>query len=215
MVTAYLVCLVLGGVLVGLSAFGGLGKDFDKPDLDAPDVAAEIAVAGPAREDTDARRPSRGPRWSPLASVRFWTFGGCFFGLTGVALSLFTTLGELAVALTSAAAGLSVGLSAAWAMRALRAPVGAVPGADALVGEIGALLHPLAPGRTSKARLEGHSGRELLVTLAPGGRLLPAGARVLVLAFSHGRAQVEAAEALLLCDAPALANAPEHDRANP
>jgi hypothetical protein len=210
MLTAYLVCLALGGILVGLSALGGLGKDLDKPDLgehdlDAHAIAADLAVAGPTRGEADPRRQRQRPRrWSPLGSPRFWTFGGCFFGLTGTALTHFTTWGAPAVALASTGVGVSVGASAAWVMSRLRTPVGSVATADALTGQLGTLVHPIAPGRTSKIRLEGpgHASRELLAVLAADSPPLPVDARVIVLGFDAGRAVIQAAEPDML---PSLA----------
>lgn len=122
MITAYLVCLTLGGLLVALSALSGLGKDVDHGDHDvagdalhAHAIAADLAVVGGTRQETRGPR-ARGrsaPRWVPLQSVRFWTFGACFFGLTGVALSHFTTWSEAAVGLASAGVGGAVGSTAA------------------------------------------------------------------------------------------------------
>jgi hypothetical protein len=64
---------------------------------------------------------------------------------------------------------------------------------------VGALLHPLASGQTSKVRLEGGSagGRELLAVLAADSGPLPKGTRVLVLAVRDGRAVVTPAEAAI------------------
>ncbi len=91
-------------------------------------------------------------------------------------------------------------------MRQLRAPVGAVASSEALVGAVGALLHPLASGQTSKVRLVGGSagGRELLAVLAADSGPLPKETRVLVLAVRDGRAVVTPAEAAMLAEADIL-----------
>ncbi len=201
MLTAYLVCLALGGLLVGLSAFGGLAKDvegLEKPDLEAADlpVAGDLAVAG---------RASR--RWRPLTSVRFWTFGACFFGLTGTALSELTPWGPAAVLCAASGAGLLAGTGAAWVLHRLRTPVGAVESADALVGEVGPLAYPLAHGETSKMQLR---DRALLVTLASGERgPLPAGAEVVVLSLSGGLASVALADVAVRDGASAARMTPD------
>jgi membrane protein implicated in regulation of membrane protease activity len=95
----YWFCFAIGGVFVALSIFGGgdlLGDadaDFDADfDADADaDFDADADADGDLQVDTDIdllrnpRRRRRIPFWlSILTSFKFWTFGGCFFGLTGL-----------------------------------------------------------------------------------------------------------------------------------
>ncbi|MEL6940820.1 MAG: hypothetical protein AAFO84_16685 [Cyanobacteria bacterium J06598_1] len=105
----------MGGAFVALSMVGGgdiLGDadaDFDADinvDLDADldieaDFDADIDADIDADTDTDFqidtdldlarsanRKRRRIPGWlSIITSFKFWTFGGCFFGLTGLVLS--------------------------------------------------------------------------------------------------------------------------------
>ncbi|MEM6450276.1 MAG: hypothetical protein AAF703_08185 [Cyanobacteria bacterium P01_D01_bin.105] len=112
MQSVYWFCFAVGGVFVALSMVGGdelFGEgdaDFDADldvDLDADaDIDFEAgfeaeldgdvdAAAGDLQVDTDpelarsTRRRRRVPGLlSILTSFKFWTFGGCFFGLTGL-----------------------------------------------------------------------------------------------------------------------------------
>lgn len=246
MLTAYLVCLVVGGVFVGLSVFAGMkegggadkdvgGKDFDKSfdkdvggksfekdfdksfekDFELDELptshgdavheapTSDVALAGhPGEKRQVPRRRWRYPKgpWLPFASLRFWTFGSCFFGLTGVALTQLAGVGEPVAALASLGVGLAAGTGTAWLVHRLRRPVGAVGSARGWVGVIGELTHPLAPGQLSKVRvrLPGRAPRELLAELADHERALPRDCKVVVLDFRDGRAVVQAADPSML-----------------
>jgi hypothetical protein len=263
--TAYLVCLLVGGVFVGLSVFAGLGKDtdtdkdfgkdfdksfdkgfekdFDKSfdkDLDpsfdndfdghvgdhghgpAPVHDAPISDAALAGHPSETRRPRRrfrfpkGRLFLPFTSLRFWTFGACFFGLTGVALTQLGQVAEPTAMLTSLAIGLGSGTATAWLVRSLRQPVGAVGGARALVGQVGELVFALAPGQTSKVRLRvpGRPPREILAVLGDADtRALPRDTRVVVLDLRDGKAVVEAADPSMYPTYAATLSAPDQDAA--
>jgi hypothetical protein len=204
----YFVCLIVGGVLVGMSAFGGasdsdvdahhdLGGHGDADGADLDDAHFDDAD-GPVHGH-DAHHPSaadaahgvkegRAKRslWLPLSSMRFWTFGGAAFGLTGVlltALGIGTPLVALAAAL---ATGVGVGTGVAYAMHHLRTPVNpdAVERSD-YPGQVGELLMPLRPGATSRLRLQIRH-RELVVLARSTDPLdLPRGARVVVLSLDE------------------------------
>lgn len=242
MLTAYLVCLVVGGVFVGLSVFAGLGKDTDGVDNDLDkdfdksfdkdfdksfekeleldhdhDVVSvheapmsDAALAGHPGEKRDVPRrygPKAAP-WLPFASMRFWTFGSCFFGLTGVALTQLAGVGEPTAALASLGLGMSAGMATAWLMRRLRQPVGAVGSAAGWVGVVGELAHPLGQGQVSKVkvRLPGRPPRELLAVLAAHSGPLPSGCKVVVLDFREGQAVVQAADpSMLTAEQPMVA----------
>lgn len=233
MLTAYLVCLLVGGVFVGLSVFAGLGKgvdggkdfgkdvdkdlgkDFDKEfELDEPGHDHDFTHSAPTsdaglaghpgeRREVPRRRWRYKPAapWLPFTSMRFWTFGACFFGLTGVALTQLAGVGEPAAALTSLGVGLASGTATAWVVRRLRQPIGAVSSARGWVGVIGELTHALGPGQVSKVRVRqpGRPPRELLAVLAANDtRALPRDTRVVVLDFKEHKAVVEAADPSML-----------------
>ncbi|CAD5957052.1 hypothetical protein PCC9214_02933 [Planktothrix tepida] len=92
MLTLYLFCLTIGGGFVILSAFAGLdGVDFD------PHFEIDVELSKPP-QDAEALTPQKHPKNRqtgfrlPIFSLRFWTFGGCFFGLTGFLLTKLNLL---------------------------------------------------------------------------------------------------------------------------
>jgi hypothetical protein len=90
MLTLYILCLVIGGVFVALAAFAGLdGVDFES-DFD-PDIELRDQSNSSHNPENSPFRRSRSLKLGlPFLSLRFWTFGSCFFGLTGVILSWLT-----------------------------------------------------------------------------------------------------------------------------
>ena len=113
MQSVYWFCLIIGGVFVALSLIGGdLLEDFDTEadadidvdldaDLDADaefdsDFDADADADGDFQVDTDpdllrsyARKQKRSFfSLSTLTSFKFWTFGGFFFGLTGLVMGV-------------------------------------------------------------------------------------------------------------------------------
>ncbi|VXD20392.1 NfeD family protein [Planktothrix paucivesiculata] len=87
MLTLYLFCLAIGGGFVILSVFAGLdGIDFDTH------FEMDVELSEPAKDaetrTTRTHRKSPKPVFHlPFFSLRFWTFGSCFFGLTGFVLT--------------------------------------------------------------------------------------------------------------------------------
>ncbi|MEL7360366.1 MAG: hypothetical protein AAFN40_28035 [Cyanobacteria bacterium J06560_6] len=109
MQSVYWFCLTIGGAFVALSLVGG-GDLADGLDIDADaDFDADFDVDADADFDADAdadfagddlqittdvelvrsgprRRRGVPPGLSLLTSFKFWTFGGFFFGLTGLVI---------------------------------------------------------------------------------------------------------------------------------
>lgn len=210
MLTAYVVATIVGGLLVALSALTGLGHDASH-DLDSAGTEHDLAHPEPASTQAPALdvaegalagaapATSRTTRRNPLSlflSLRFWTFGGCFFGLTGTALTLWTKLGEPFTGLLSTGLGVVVGAATALVVRRLRAPVGATRTRDQWIGRSGTLLFALSPERASKMRIEREGGATHELLVAPSAQnLWPAGTRVVVLELDdEGRARVEREE---------------------
>lgn len=212
MLTLYLSCLVVGGVFVGLSTLGAIGKDVDA-DLDADadvdaelDVDADLAALGPGGVDhafeaehsltvADASHglaPRKRKFWMPMLSFRFWTFGSAFFGLTGALLTSFTSVGALMVAAMSGATGASVGTVSAWMVRWLRRPIGESVRLAEYTGSSGELEVPLREGGVTRIRLQVQGRERTMLAVAPEPRALPSGTRVLVLGIDEdGRALIE------------------------
>jgi membrane protein implicated in regulation of membrane protease activity len=121
METVYLVALLVGGVFVALSLFGGghstdAGAGLDHGGLDMagadaggldPDVSsAEAAHAG-----------GHGPGLADLLSLRFLFLFAAFFGLTGLSLHYVAGEGEPFTGIVAALVGLLVGMGGNFALR--------------------------------------------------------------------------------------------------
>lgn len=112
MLLVYWICCLVGGLFVVLAVVGGLdGAEFDSEF--EMDVGAD-------RRDEEERSPLRRRRglWLPIFSLRFWTFGTCFFGLSGILLSA-TEMVAATVVLTSVGIGVICGSIVAIALRQL------------------------------------------------------------------------------------------------
>ena len=155
MFNLYLVCLVVGGVFVALAAVAGLdGVDFDQ-DFDA-DVEL-LDKSDPAEKRSILQRANKRRRGLglPFLSLRFWTFGGCFFGLTGVILSLLNpALSTTGIAWISIAVGSSLGTAMVWVLRMLRRQqADSLIRSDDLLGLPGIVEIPFDRNSKGKVRL--------------------------------------------------------------
>lgn len=130
MLEIYLACSIIGGIFVLLSVSGGFeGFDFDTDadadvDMDA-DADAEVDdVDFGTHAGKNQKKYNQSTRqkklWLPFFSFKFWTFGVCFFGLTGLALTLLAPdLGQGVISLTAIAVGLAIGTAMAGLLRVL------------------------------------------------------------------------------------------------
>jgi len=153
MLTIYWICFIAGGFLVALAALTGLdGIDFGTDwDLDL-----ELRVPGNAQESRQSLNPSRSWRWwLPVFSLKFWTFGSCFFGLTGLLFSRFyPLLPPLAIAVIALAVGLSLGTAMAWIVSILPArQVDSLIRTQDLVGLMGTVEIPFDASCKGKIRV--------------------------------------------------------------
>jgi hypothetical protein len=217
MLTAYLACLIAGGVFVALSALSGLDKDADAgggdefgghahldghvhldvdADLDADIIDAEYAVDGShALADGShgtSRETRKAKRWLPFLSFRFWTFSSCFFGLTGALLHWTQLTTEPNTAAVATAVGLSVGTALSYIIRQLSQPVtSGVAHTNEFVGRVGEVLHNLNPGGVTTVKLHlGHHAHEVIAS-SQDDLSLPKGSRVVILGFDeHGQAHI-------------------------
>jgi membrane protein implicated in regulation of membrane protease activity len=143
MLTLYLVCLLLGGLLIALSIFGGGDADVDvdvAADTDL-DVETDVDAEGGGEGVTAAAR---------FLSVRNLVFFVAFFGLTGTLLTLLQA-NQLGTLLAS----LGLGAVAAYAVQRLMdylrsSQSGALPGASALAGAEARVVVGLAGSRPGK-----------------------------------------------------------------
>ncbi len=143
MLTLYLVCLLLGGLLIAVSIFGGGDADVDV-DVTAEadvDVEADVDAEGDAQGVTAAAR---------FLSMRNLVFFLAFFGLTGTLLTLLQD-SHLATLLTAVGLGTLAAYSVQRLMDYLRSSQsGALPGASALAGAEARVVVGLAGRRPGK-----------------------------------------------------------------
>ncbi len=125
MLTVYLTCLIVGGVFVLLAALGGDGEFGGDGDVDfgadgdlGGDLEATVDPGVPSASDAT---PDMQALWLPIFSFKFWTFGSCFFGLTGCCLIWFgPETSDATISTISAFIGIGTGATAAWALRRLQ-----------------------------------------------------------------------------------------------
>ena len=158
----YGLCLIGGGIFVFLAAVGGLdgvdfAGDFDGNfdvaiDSDGDGILDDVDV-GTHLGETFAVLRSRW--WLPLLSLRFWTFGLCFFGLTGLLLTWVQPgLEAWLVALIALLMGLFCGLVAALVLRSLsRQSVSSLIKPEALTGQLGTVEIPFDTHSRGKVSL--------------------------------------------------------------
>lgn len=207
MQSVYWFCLTIGGAFVALSLVGG-GDLADGLDIDADaDFDADFDVDADADFDADAdadfagddlqittdvelvrsgprRRRGVPPGLSLLTSFKFWTFGGFFFGLTGLVIGFVEP--ELSAVVLFAIAlitGLLTGGSLASSLRYLKhRKVNSLVRNEDFAGLVGVVELPFDPKSKGKVCLEvGGSTLHLVaqtdenVTFQPGDAVLVVG----------------------------------------
>jgi membrane protein implicated in regulation of membrane protease activity len=164
----YLGALLFGGLLL-IASVAGVGHDGD------------AHAGGDGGLDQDHGQ-DEGTSWLALFGIRFWSFGGAFFGLTGLLLRGLggDGLAPLVPAIASVVgAGAGLGASAIFRMLS-RDTVGQVKGAAALVGREGLLLLPVDRGQRGKVRLAQPGGGHVDMVAESDDDALGTGATVLI-----------------------------------
>jgi len=191
----YWTCFILGGAFVLVSVVGGL----DGADLADGDFYLDADLDGDSDRDLEFTDPGDRPppslfaharRPSPLSlltSLKFWTFGLCFFGLTGLVL---TRLGvnPLGVAIAAVGMGLVCGAGMAWTLRVLRRRQAdsLVKTAD-LAGLEGTVEIPFDASVRGKIRLRVKGSMVDLIAYTNHPKPLERGDRVLVIGTEGDR----------------------------
>lgn len=154
LLSLYSACFVAGGIFVFLAAFAGLDGpeiDFD-PGLDGAAGGESVDMDMAVGRDRRRRFP-----WLPFFTFRFWTFGACFFGLTGLLLTWvgadLSAQGILAIAI---AMGLLCGLVVVWLLHWLKGQTAtdSLVRADDFVGACGVVEIPFDANNRGKVCLE-------------------------------------------------------------
>jgi len=156
MLPIYRFCLLFGGVFVAISVFAGFdGVEFDN-DFDTDIEITDNSNTTQEAEAVVAKKNGWRHLFElPIFSFRFWTFGSCFFGLTGVLLSrLQTPMSPLLVAMISIAVGAVFGAVMVGVLRSLRQrPVNSLVRPADVVGLSGIVEVPFDSMSKGKVRV--------------------------------------------------------------
>ncbi len=217
MLTIYGVCLAIGGVFVLLAMLGGLDHfDFDHDfdhDLDhdfdqeaglAVSLDTDVELVDPGNGDRtggDRVLPRRPNHWGWLGvmkSLKFWTFGICFFGLTGLILSnLAVPLPAVIVAIAAVLMGILCGGLVSGSLRALRhQKVDSLVRSADLVGIAGTVEVPFNATSRGKVRLHIKGSILDLIAYTDEAREFQTGEQVLVVGIDQNRLWVVSAASL-------------------
>jgi membrane protein implicated in regulation of membrane protease activity len=178
MLSFYLFSAVLGGILVGFSAFFGADDGHDT-DTDT---------------DTDSTHDSdsdSGGTWLALLSLRFWTYTLGALGTTGALLTWLTGLGSFAVLTAAIGTGLLAGFSISTLMRLLkRSESSSLPERANLLGAGARVLVTVRPHETGKVRLDVNGELVDLLAVSDAEHTLEAGTQVIIVALEGDKARV-------------------------
>ncbi|MCU0570780.1 MAG: hypothetical protein MUF49_29950 [Oculatellaceae cyanobacterium Prado106] len=211
--SVYWVCLVIGGVFVAIATLGGLGDIDGDMSVDADgDLSAETEVTSDYQIDTDARlsqtsevkqrslkRNRKGTPWNfltSLTSFKFWTVGGCFFGLTGVVLSwVQPNWSPLLVLGLAIGVGILCGGTLTFLLRKLQnRQADSLVRAENLAGLVGIVELPFDAQSKGKVRLTVRGTVLRQVAMTNDQRTFQQGDRVLVVGIEGGRLWVVSAD---------------------
>lgn len=196
MLTMYWIAFAVGGVFVLLAVLGGVdGADFGDHDFEVnPDDDVELLEPqerSPSVFSARQRDPWYGI-FGILKSLKFWTFGLCFFGLTGLVLSsLGANLPAGVVAIAAMLMGIICGSLVAGSLRVLRRrQVDSLVRSADLVGMEGTVELPFDQNSRGKIRLLVKGSMIDLIANTDDGQALQMGDRVLVVGTEQNRVWV-------------------------
>ncbi|MEM1425797.1 MAG: NfeD-like protein [Cyanobacteria bacterium P01_H01_bin.130] len=200
MVTVYVICLAVGGAFVGLAAIGG---------IDGAELETEFDWDVSARQSADAPRPVYLP-WllrflRVLLSLRFWTFGICFFGVAGLLLQ-FLSPGlaasvevGIAIAIGIFCGGTTVGILG-WLKTQEQA--NSLLGVDDWIGACGTVEIPFNQDSRGKVKLEVKGTQVRIQALTSEDKAFEVGDRVIVIRVENNRAWIVAEESVRAAPSP-------------
>jgi membrane protein implicated in regulation of membrane protease activity len=198
MQTIYWFCALVGGGFVLLSALGGL----DGPNFDM-DWDSDVEWVDPNKSRSQHRLNRRGLRFAVrivenLRSIKFWTFGTCFFGLTGLTLTytqaaLSTTL----ILLIALGMGFGMGITASSLLLMMRRrQVNSLIQPDELVGVLGSVEVPFDRNSRGKIRIQLKDSIMEFSAFTNDPKPLKAGEQVVVISMENNRVWVVSDETL-------------------
>ncbi len=192
MLTLYWSCFLIGGVFVILAVIGGidgiefeLELDSDVEIFDQKDRPSSTALSTP-------RNRRKLPVLSLIKTLKFWTFGSCFFGLTGILLSsLQIALPTLVITLLSIGMGLGCGTAISGLMLYLRRQqADSLIRHDDLVGLAGTVEIPFDAQTRGKVRLKVKGSILEVVAFTDGDSAFQPGEQVVVVGTQENRVWV-------------------------
>ncbi len=207
MLTVYLACFLIGGVLIATSVLLGGHSHADGHDVEhdidhdvGHDVEHEIDHGHDADHGSDTDPHASGP-WLPFLSVRFWTFFCAFFGLTGLALTWLDLAPGLITLATAVAVGGVSGTGVSWLYRLLKSTQvdSSITNQD-LQGGMGRVLLPVEKASPGSVRVSVKGYVKDLRAVTDDPRPIAMGEQVLVVSVRAGVAKVTATGARAIDD---------------
>lgn len=157
----YLAALIIGGGSIALQL---LLSDHSSGSGDGGDAGGGHELLGHGHGDGDGLAGGLLPQ---LASLRFWYFTLLAFGLVGTPLHFFGLATALLTGAIAGVAGLCAGFVAVTVFASFaRDTVQSGASAKELVGQVGRVLVPAAPGARGKVRVEVHGETKDFVSRA-------------------------------------------------
>ena len=195
----YGLSFIVGGIFVLMAAIGGfdgvdIDTDFDL-DVDTP-VPADLDDIDVGTQIDQTLTVLRSRWWLPLLSLRFWTFFLCFFGLTGLLITLVRPdLAPWLTALIAVGMGIFCGWVAAAVLRSLsRQPISSMVKPEALIGQVGQVEIPFDQASRGKVKLVLGDSTVSYFAITQEERAFAVGEAVLVVGMEHGKLWVASAE---------------------
>lgn len=209
--TLYIICAIVGGGLVLLSALGGVGgHDADGDaghDVSADHDATVDSDASGAEHELghdhdhgheghehggDAAAPGfLGDLLAAFMSLRFWTYFLGGFGVLGVLLTVLQRGVEPGILLTSLGTGFAIGLLAAFAYKWVqRAQVDSGAAIGDYLGKQAKVLVPVRGESPGRVRLTVKDEIIDVLAIAEAGRSYEVGEEVYVIAMDDRQAKV-------------------------
>lgn len=191
MLPIYIFSFTIGGIFVALAALAGLdGVDFDHPfDADIEVTEESRNIEEGEKILTLTKRPKKKNLWLPFLTIKFWTFGSCFFGLTGIVLSKFNPeMSPGAIALISLVIGSFCGTSMVWVLRNLRRhQADSLIRANDLIGLSGKVSIPFDSQSKGKVQLTLKGSNLDLVAFTDEEKGFNKGDRVLIVGLKNNQ----------------------------
>ncbi|MCT7967706.1 NfeD family protein [Laspinema sp. D1] len=182
----YLFCFGIGGLFILFAAIGGLdGADFGVA------FDADLEISDHSQKLNQFKRGGWLKRMFilPFFSLKFWTFGSCFFGLTGLFLNwLRPEMAPDLVAKIAAGMGIFCGSTMVWSLRSLsQRYANSLTRSSDLVGFSATVLLPFNCESKGKVRVNIKGSNVEFMAFTDESRFFNKGDRVLIVGLKNNR----------------------------